>query len=199
MTRNVYDKKIVAERLKTLRKSKGWTQQELSERSGVPKDSIKSYETARRIPDSFNCDLLCKTFGVTINYLLGQSNYKNKWDEYDHLHPLEVAELRKEYQVFDAIEVIGTNLFNFEKNDDTEFHKLSKYIELYPDFLKEYTDRKERKMNMKTRNDVKVIMNNEKNQVIDDFENGTLTVYATSEEKLEQAFQNLVKRGMISE
>lgn len=50
---------------------------------------------------------------------------------------------------------------------------------------------------MKTRNDVTVIMNDTKNQVIDDFKNDIITVYATSEENLEQAFQNLVKRGMI--
>lgn len=71
-----YDKERVARRLKSLRTDKGWGQEELAERSGVPLNTIRSAETARtgmnldtafKLTDALGCTLdalVCRDGGV---------------------------------------------------------------------------------------------------------------------------------------
>ncbi|MEW6572507.1 MAG: helix-turn-helix transcriptional regulator [Bacillota bacterium] len=63
----------LSDRLKTLRKSKGWTQEELAARTGVTRDTIAGYESKvkRRQPNPDMLIRFAKTFGVTVDYLLG--------------------------------------------------------------------------------------------------------------------------------
>ena len=64
----------LGERLKELRKQQGLTQVQVSERLGLSKAVISSYEVASRHP---SYDILIKMaalYGVTTDYLLGLDN-----------------------------------------------------------------------------------------------------------------------------
>ena len=64
------------ERLKTLRQSKGLTQQQLSEKLGLTKSVISAYETNMRLPSYNVLKHIPAIFGVTTDYLLGMNRAK---------------------------------------------------------------------------------------------------------------------------
>ncbi|HIE12791.1 MAG TPA: XRE family transcriptional regulator [Desulfotomaculum sp.] len=68
----------LSNRLKALRKLKGWTQEELAARTGVTRDTIAGYESKvkRRQPNPEMLIRLANTFGVTVDCLLGLTDNK---------------------------------------------------------------------------------------------------------------------------
>lgn len=64
------------ERLKTLRQSKGLTQQQLSDKLGLTKSVISAYETNLRLPSYDVLKHIAAIFGVTTDYLLGMDRAK---------------------------------------------------------------------------------------------------------------------------
>lgn len=64
------------ERLKTLRQSKGLTQQQLSDKLGLTKSVISAYETNMRLPSYDVLKHIAAIFGVTTDYLLGMNRVK---------------------------------------------------------------------------------------------------------------------------
>jgi len=74
---------MLNKRLKELREEKGLTQAELAENLEISRGSVGNYEKKERVPDG---DVLIKFadfFGVTTDYLLGRSEFKNYGQEYD--------------------------------------------------------------------------------------------------------------------
>lgn len=61
---------ILADKILTLRKSNGWSQEELAEKMNVSRQSISKWESAAAIPDINRILELAKLFGVTTDYLL---------------------------------------------------------------------------------------------------------------------------------
>lgn len=61
----------IADTIKRLRKSKGWTQQDLADRAGISKQSILNYETGKTDPTGANIIKLADALGVTGDYLCG--------------------------------------------------------------------------------------------------------------------------------
>jgi transcriptional regulator with XRE-family HTH domain len=61
---------ILAEKILTLRKRNGWSQEELAERTNVSRQSISKWESAASIPDINKILELARVFGVTTDYLL---------------------------------------------------------------------------------------------------------------------------------
>lgn len=62
--------------LKSLRKERGLSRQQVADILGVSKRTIESYEYGNREP---NIEMLCKLadfYGVSIDYLLGRTGYK---------------------------------------------------------------------------------------------------------------------------
>ena len=49
-----------AEMLRTLRTEKGWTQEELADKSGVPLWTIRSYEIGKREAGSVPCSICAR-------------------------------------------------------------------------------------------------------------------------------------------
>ena len=74
MSRRFENSKIVSQRLKELRKEKKITQRELAEETGISINSLKNYESARRIPDRYKLQLLSDFFRVDEEYILGSSD-----------------------------------------------------------------------------------------------------------------------------
>lgn len=66
-----------SERLKELRLEAGITQQELAEIIGVTEGAIRKYENNTGKPRNNNLERISKYFGVSVSYLLGESNVKS--------------------------------------------------------------------------------------------------------------------------
>lgn len=66
----------IGERIKNLRKGKGWTQQRLADEIEKSHGSIASYEADRRKPSLGVLEDLADLFDVSIDYLAGRSEYK---------------------------------------------------------------------------------------------------------------------------
>ncbi|MCI5648627.1 MAG: helix-turn-helix domain-containing protein [Fusicatenibacter sp.] len=188
MVKIAYDKQIISERIKGMRKEKGWTQKELSARSGVSVEAIKLYETAKRVPDKFNRQELSKVFRVNEEYLLGKTEFKNFADRYDKEHQEEVKHSSYEVQLLETAEKLGLYTIN---SDDPEKDS-SDFI----NYIKNYQERKEKIMKL---SDVKVVASETINEVRENFETGEITIYASSEENVRKAIDQLIKRGMVEE
>lgn len=61
---------ILAEKISTLRKKNGWSQEELAEKMNVSRQSVSKWEGAQSIPDLEKILQLGQLFGVTTDYLL---------------------------------------------------------------------------------------------------------------------------------
>ena len=61
---------ILADKILELRKSNGWSQEELAEKLNVSRQSVSKWESAAAIPDMNRILELSKVFGVTTDYLL---------------------------------------------------------------------------------------------------------------------------------
>lgn len=61
---------ILADKILSLRKSSGWSQEELAEKMNVSRQSISKWESAAAIPDINRILELAQIFGVTTDYLL---------------------------------------------------------------------------------------------------------------------------------
>lgn len=67
----IQNMKALRERIKGLRKEKGMTQLELSEKLGVSRSCVAAWEKGDRIPDVYNLKDLVLLFDVTSDYMLG--------------------------------------------------------------------------------------------------------------------------------
>lgn len=121
MVKENFDKNVIAERIKELRKERKWTQKDLSDKSGVSVESIKLYETARRIPDKYNRNLLSTALRVSSDYLLGLSDYKNKWHEYDSSNSNKVESIRYELKFIDYCNYLACDISDFSESESKEF------------------------------------------------------------------------------
>ena len=61
-------------RIRELRKARGWQQADLAKLIAVSRQAVGNYETGERAPDLETIDQLCTIFGVTADYLLGRSD-----------------------------------------------------------------------------------------------------------------------------
>lgn len=61
---------ILAEKIITLRKKCGWSQEELAEKVGVSRQSVSKWESMQSVPDLDKLLVLAQLFGVTTDYLL---------------------------------------------------------------------------------------------------------------------------------
>ena len=70
---------ILADKIVSLRKKAGWSQEDLAEKLGVTRQSVSKWEGAQSVPDIEKILQISKLFGVTTDYLLkdemGESEY----------------------------------------------------------------------------------------------------------------------------
>jgi len=62
---------MIAERLKTLRKRTGMSQQEIAEKIGIEQNSYGRYEQGSRIPTTDIIVKIAQAFGVTVEEIYG--------------------------------------------------------------------------------------------------------------------------------
>lgn len=66
-----------SQRLKELRLTHGYTQNELAELLGVTYASIQKYESNRGKPRAKNLEKIAQIFEVSVSYLLGETNIRS--------------------------------------------------------------------------------------------------------------------------
>ena len=80
---------ILADKIVSLRKKAGWSQEELAEQLGVTRQSVSKWEGAQSIPDMDKVVQMSRLFGVTTDYLL-----KDELEE-QTAAPVEESPLRR--------------------------------------------------------------------------------------------------------
>lgn len=69
-------------RIKELREDRDLRQIDVSEKTGIDQRTLSNYETGKTNPDSYAIIKLAKFYGVTCDYLLGNSDVNlGTWDE----------------------------------------------------------------------------------------------------------------------
>lgn len=94
-------KMILAEKIVTQRKRKGWTQEELAELMGVSRQSVSKWESAQAIPDIKKVLALSELFGVSTDYL-----FKDELTETEIKTSDEKEEYRRKVTLADAQDFI---------------------------------------------------------------------------------------------
>ena len=61
---------MLSEKIMTLRKKKGWSQEELAEKLDISRQSVSKWESASSLPDIDKIIQLSRIFGVTTDWLL---------------------------------------------------------------------------------------------------------------------------------
>ena len=72
---------IFVSRLEQARYEKGLTQTKLASKVGVTKQAISCYIRSKRIPRSDILVSIAQALGVSVDYLVGTSNAKKRYDE----------------------------------------------------------------------------------------------------------------------
>lgn len=62
--------KMLGERIETLRKEKGWTQQQLGDAAEIERSQISRYESGKQIPDFTTVIRLAKALDVSVGSLI---------------------------------------------------------------------------------------------------------------------------------
>lgn len=127
-------------RLKELRKQKGLTLVELGKKVNLANNTLSQYERGVREPKLKTWEKLANFFGVSVAYLIGESNIKepyNKWSKADFLYSeyLRLSDkLETEYEAYlsefsNKIKDINTTEIS---NDDenTLNHRIGKTFNL---------------------------------------------------------------------
>ena len=70
----------LADKIIALRKKKGWSQEELAEKTGVSRQAVSKWEGAQSVPDLSKILLLSEIFEVSTDYLL-KDDMTEEWQE----------------------------------------------------------------------------------------------------------------------
>ena len=90
---------IIADKIVSLRKRAGWSQEELAEKLGVSRQAISKWESDAALPDVDKLIGLARKFNVTVGWLLGvEENSPRQEEELTDTQLKMVEEIVKRYQ-----------------------------------------------------------------------------------------------------
>lgn len=72
---------MIGKRIKTLREERHFSQEKLASELGVSRMTINNYENEKRAPDIDFAKQMAEYFGVTVEFLMGGTEYRYKRDE----------------------------------------------------------------------------------------------------------------------
>ena len=64
---------MTGEKIKRLRKDKGWTQKDLENKTGIAQRNISSYESGKLQPSSRTIKRFAEAFGIEVDELAGEA------------------------------------------------------------------------------------------------------------------------------
>ena len=83
---------ILADKIMTLRKKAGWSQEELAARLNISRQSVSKWEGAQSIPDMDKVVQMSRLFGVTTDFLLKD---ELEIEEHTQSEPMDEPPLRR--------------------------------------------------------------------------------------------------------
>ena len=72
------DNMTIGEKIATLRKQNGMSQEVFSEKLGISRQAVSKWENGTAQPTSENLNQIAKLFGVTVSYLLDDEEMKTE-------------------------------------------------------------------------------------------------------------------------
>ena len=67
----------LGEKILSMRKARGWSQEELADRAGVSRQAVSRWESGSAKPDAEKIIVICDLFGISADYLL-RDNYEGE-------------------------------------------------------------------------------------------------------------------------
>lgn len=126
----------MANRIEKLRKQKKITLQQLSKQTGISVSSLSAYENSRRSPKIENWIKLAEFFKVSVSYLQGVSDDKNK-SEYESLD--KAAYMIKKGEKFKPGDVLKINDLTINVTDSNEEKNKKAFIaDTLPNILNDF-------------------------------------------------------------
>lgn len=92
-------KNSIGQNIKRLRKSYGFTQEQLTDKTGITRGQLKNWETDRHEPDLESLKTLASFFNVTTDTLIGFENEQN-----DPLLDLLLSDIQNDYSALNGRE-----------------------------------------------------------------------------------------------
>ena len=74
---------ILSKRLRTLREEHGYLQKFVADKLDIKSNTLSGYENGTRSPDPLMLSRLADLYNVSLDYLLGRSDYKNVAEDYE--------------------------------------------------------------------------------------------------------------------
>ena len=71
------DKVFIGKRLKEIRKSLNLSQFDFADKCGISQTTYSHYETGLNLINTMNAYAICKTYNISMDYLVGRTNKKN--------------------------------------------------------------------------------------------------------------------------
>ena len=88
--------------LKICRENKNMTAKEVSKKIGVTKQAVYNMEAGKSNPSVDTLMKFAKLYSVSVDYLLGLTNFENFKSQYEHLQSLDGDQL---FAVLDALSI----------------------------------------------------------------------------------------------
>ena len=152
----------IQERIKELRKEKGYTQEELAKLLGLSsKSNIANYESGANSPSDKIKFKMCNIFGCSMDYLMGLTSYKKPKEELEkklYNLNLDEAELKFLKTLFEKNSTIDISLYYLKELSEPsslnkrEIQILNAVLEIALDYIPEIenkvaSDEEETKLN----------------------------------------------------
>ena len=114
---------IMSEKIMSLRKKMGWSQEELANELNVSRQSVSKWETGVSIPDMAKIVMMSEVFGVTTDYLLKEGANDEILELNSSSQEITSSDIKKDYKkegkTFVTIEEADTYL-DLEKKNSLE-------------------------------------------------------------------------------
>lgn len=101
-----------SKRLKQSRQDLKITQKELSEKTGIKRTTIASYEVGNISPSFENVKTLAEALGVTTDYLSGKSEYKTLVEKFDS--EFDTEKIKSDIKLAQEIDALIKIISNFD-------------------------------------------------------------------------------------
>lgn len=86
---------ILADKIISLRKKTGWSQEELADQLGVTRQSVSKWEGAQSVPDINKIVQMSRLFGVTTDYLLKDELEEPEYSQYEPESSLRIVTMEE--------------------------------------------------------------------------------------------------------
>ena len=97
---------MTAKYLQFLRKSHGYTQDDLAQKLNISRQAVSKWETGTTIPDLETLLILSKLYHITINEILEPNIQPQRITDFEQLPTIPETELKEALKQFDSVSLV---------------------------------------------------------------------------------------------